>query len=328
MARIVVTGATGFVGAHLCPALLADGHQVIATGRDPSRAPASAAGLIFHRADLSNVADVERLAQLAGKVDAVVHCAALSAPWGPRAAFDSANVLATRNVIALAKSGGAGRLVHISTPSVYFRFMDQLGVREDAPLPNPVNLYAATKRRGEEFVRGASGLERFILRPRGIYGRGDTALLPRLVRAAATRTLPLFRDGRAVTDLTHVDDVIRAIGAALRAPAGVAGTYNISGGEALRLVDVVDRACARYGVQARWRRRPVAAALAAARSIELACRALPRTPEPPITAYGIGLLAFSQTLDLTAAKSALGWAPQISFDQGLELTFGGRRNAA
>jgi nucleoside-diphosphate-sugar epimerase len=277
---------------------------------------------------LADAGEVARLTLLTGPIDAVVHCAALSAPWGKPLAFERANVTATANVIELVRRTGANRLVHVSTPSIYFQYMDQLGVRETAPLPPPVNLYAATKRQGEELVREAAGIERFILRPRGIYGAGDTALLPRLVRAAADRPLPLLRGGNAVTDLTYVGDVAEAILAALDAPAAAAGTYNISGGEPLRLVDVIGRACACSGVTARWRPRPIALALAAARSLEWTCRTLPGRPEPPITAYGIGLLAYSQTLDLGATRRALGWSPRISFEHGLQLTFGDAARAA
>ncbi|MEO6360080.1 MAG: NAD(P)-dependent oxidoreductase [Sphingomicrobium sp.] len=322
MNRILVTGATGFLGSHVVRALVGRGTAVVATGRDGSKAPPATEGLTFVAADLSNASDVERLREEAGLIDAVVHAAALSAPWGSCAAFHSANVIATEHMLELARSSGARRFVHISTPSVYFRFEDQLDVRESDPLPKPVNLYAATKRKAEELVLNADALDGFILRPRGLYGAGDTALLPRLIRAARQRPLPLLRNGQAMTDLTHVTDAAQAILAALDAPPGARGIYNISGGIPLRLKDVIDRACERSGITARWRSMSMTTTLAAARAMEWACACLPSRPEPPITAYGVGVLAFSQTLNIDAARHSLGWTPNIGFDEGLDLTFG------
>lgn len=303
--------------------LVERGFRVVATGRDVSKAPhGPGAALSFIPADLANIEDVERLAAGAGHVDAVVHSAALSAPWGSKAAFHAANVAATANMVSLARRKQARRFVHISTPSIYFRFRDQLDVRETAALPRPVNEYARTKRTAEQLVTQEAELEVFVLRPRGLYGVRDTALLPRLIRAARRRPLPLLRDGRAVTDVTHVDDAVEAIIAALTAERSAAGIYNVSGGAPLRLVEVIDRACALSGFTARWRPTPVGAALAAARAMEWGCAGLPGRPEPPVTAYGIGVLAFSQTLNIEAARGELDWSPKISFDEGLERTFG------
>ena len=102
-------------------------------------------------------------------------------------------------------------------------------MKEDSLLPTPVNTYAQTKRQTEQIVLAATGVDPTVLRPRGIYGAGDTTLLPHLLRTAAKRPLPIFRDK---IDLTHVDDVVSAILAAMG--SDVAGEiFKISGGEVL-----------------------------------------------------------------------------------------------
>jgi nucleoside-diphosphate-sugar epimerase len=319
MATTMVTGATGFLGSHLVRALLAEGHEVVATGRDVAKAPA---GCSFVAADLTRSDDLDRLIEPAGHVDAVIHAAGLSSPWGSRQAFHSANVEGTRNALKLARACRARRFVHISTPSVYFRFRDQVGVKETEPLPPPVNAYAASKREAEKLVLDEPAIEAIVLRPRGLYGKGDTALLPRMIAVAARRPLPLLRGGRAVTDITHVEDAAAAVLAALEAPSSAAGSvYNISGGEPLPLRQIIEEACARCGIRPRWRAMSTRVALGLARAAEWTCAALPGRPEPPITAYGIGLLAYSQTLDIHAARRELGWAPLIPFSRGLDLTF-------
>lgn len=321
MAAIAITGATGFLGGILARRLLTLGQPVIAMGRDREKLAAlETLGAKAQHSDLS--AGVPAADGL--QADALVHCAALSSAWGRAADFRAANIEGTRSAILLARNIGARRFVQISTPSLYFRFRDQPHMREDAALPAPVNAYAATKREAEQLALAASDLDPVILRPRGIYGAGDTALLPRLLRAARSGPLPLVRDGAAETDLTHVDDVADAILAAIAAPLGpVQRIFNISGGEPLAIRTIAEAAATRAGTNIRWRNIPAPLLIAAARAMEAAARLQPQRPEPRITAYSAGLFAFTQTLDLSAARAHLGWTPQISFDEGLARTFGG-----
>jgi len=312
--RIVVSGATGFLGGHLCAHLVAQGFDVLGLGRDASKG--AALSCAFEAVDLAETPSLTTLQT----ADVFVHAAALSSAWGPRVAFERANVTGTRHALAMAHKLGVRRFVFISSPSVYFRFRDQLHLSEDTLLPKPVNAYAATKVAAETLVR-ASGLDAIILRPRGLYGPGDTALLPRLIRAAA-RPIPLPRGGKAVTDLTFVADVVRAIVAAMTAPPDCAGrTYNISGGEALAIGDIITAAAQAAGIRARFTPMPAVVVLASARLAEGVARLTPGQPEPVITAYGAGILAYSQTLDISRAGDELGFVPEVRFADGLKRTF-------
>jgi nucleoside-diphosphate-sugar epimerase len=258
-----------------------------------------------------------------GKVDRIVHCAALSSPFGRLRDFETANVAATRNLVDFARRQGVRRFVHISSPTVCFAHRDQLGVSEDSALPPPVNHYARTKRRAEEIVLAAPEIGAVVLRPRGIYGAGDRALLPRLLQVARQRPLPLFRDGQARIDLTHIDDVVDAILAALFAGDAAEGQiFNISGGEVVPVRRITEAACARAGVHPRWRKMPLLPAMLAAALAETVAQLLPGRPEPPVTRYGLGLFAYAQSLDVSKAGRILGWVPKVSFEEGLDRTFG------
>lgn len=323
--QVLVTGATGFLGGRLCRMLLAEGADVLATGRDrQAGAAVTAAGARFVRADLS-VTTGSELAEQFGPVDAVVHTAALSSAWGPRDAFMAANVVATRNLRDFAALAGVRHFVLVSTPAVTFSFADRLAIREDEPLPPPVNAYAETKRIAETETLADPRIDPIVLRPRAIYGRGDKALLPRLVRAAQAGPLPLLRGGRARVNLTHVDDVCRAIVAALVAPTGLRGVWNIACEEELPVRAIAEQAAARSGVAVRWRSVPWPLAREAVRLAEWRALLTPGRPEPRITRYGLGLLAFSQTLDVSAAKRDLGFAASIGFEEGLRRTFDGEK---
>lgn len=315
--RVIVTGATGFLGGALARLLRERGHDVIATGRDAQKLEA----LKRERVEIVPL-DLADASQPTLTCDALIHCAALSSPWGRRSEFHRANVVGTQGAIALARAAGARRFVNISTPSVYFRFQDQIGVREDAPLPPPINVYADTKRQAEQHVLAATDLDPIVLRPRGLYGPGDTTLLPRLLAAAQTRALPLMNGGRAATDLTYIDDVAEAAYAALAISTPIQQRiFNISGGEALNVREVAERAAEKAGQRVRWRTLPPWLVLAYARASEYVCATLPKRPEPTITAYGAALFAFTQTLNIDAAKRQLGWSPRVSFADGLARTF-------
>ncbi len=321
--RVLVTGASGFLGGHLARFLRDRGTTVVAVGRNPARMSALreiGCDLLSH--DISSPFPVSAAKQ----IDAVVHCAALSAPFGRARDFERMNTLGTANVLAFAKSCGADRFVHISTPSVYFDFRDQLDLAENTPLPKPINHYARTKRQAEALVLEHAPQRSIILRPRGIYGPGDTALLPRLLRSARARPLPLMRNGAARIDLTYVGDVVDAIVAALAAsPRATGQIFNISGGQVLPVQEIVERSCQMAGFIPKWRKTPLPVALTVARCAELICRGLPNTPEPFVTRYGVGLFAYQQSLNITKARDVLGWTPQTDFSQGLQHVFAGNK---
>ncbi len=314
--KIVVSGATGFLGGHLCRYLTAHGHEVTGLGRDVARG--AALGVPFEAVDL---ADADALSTVSS-ADAFVHCAARSSNWGRRRDFDRANVAGTHNALTMAERLGVRRFIHISSPSVAFRFRDQLNLGEDTPFPHPVNAYAASKQQAERLVRARAAVGPIVLRPRGIYGPGDTALLPRLLRAAQSGALPLIHHGEAVTDLTHVDDVVSAIALALAAPDACLGrVYNISGGEALTIKAIITQSAAAAKVPVRFTAIPYGLAMTAARIAELAATLTPGRPEPLFTAYSVGVMAFSQTLDIAAAARDLGYGPRVTFAEGLGQTF-------
>lgn len=324
MTRVFVTGATGFLGGRLCVRLRTMGIDVVAGGRsDEGCKRLRQSGFAVLQHDLAGPFQ-DRARQILAQCDAVVHCAAMSLPFGRRVDFVRNNVTATVNLLAACKDAGVSRFVYISSPSVYFSFRDQMNVSELQRLPRPVNAYALSKTMAEQHVLSSKAFSTICLRPRGIYGHGDTTLLPRLLSVAKKRALPLLRNGRAKIDLTHVDDVVAAIVAALQVPETVSGEiFNISGGEVLPVRQIVDAVCERAGVVPKWRAMPLPAVRSAAVVAEAFCKLLPHQPEPLVTNYSVGLFAYEQSLDISKAEELLDWIPKVSFARGLEETFTG-----
>jgi nucleoside-diphosphate-sugar epimerase len=317
--KVLVTGATGFVGQRLVQALLARRDGVRALGRNEQVLQAlQAAGAEAVRADLC---DRAMMVGACTEVEAVCHVGALSAPWGPRREFFAVNVDGTAHVLEGCRTHRVGRLVHISSPSVVFDGRDHRNLTEDAPYPRrSMSVYSLTKKLGEDLVRAASreGLEAVILRPKAIFGPGDTSLLPRLLTAARQGRLPQIGDGRNLVDLTYVDNVVQAILAALTAPAAAGKVYTITNGEHVPLWEVIRMVLERLGYPTRLRRLPYRLAYALAAGLEL--KAALFGGEPLLTRYTTAILARTQTYQIDAARRDLRYIPAVSVAQGITRT--------
>jgi nucleoside-diphosphate-sugar epimerase len=187
-------------------------------------------------------------------------------------------------------------------------------------------LYSETKARAEEAVieAGHGGLETVVVRPRLVWGRGDTTILPALVGAVQAGRFAWIGGGRHKTSTTHVDNVIE--GLLLGAERGASGgVYFVTDGAPVEFRDFVERLLATQGVPAPQRSlpRPLVAAVAAAG--ETAWRLLPLPGQPPVTRLGYWLASLETTIDITRARTELGYAPVRTIDEGLaELEEDGR----
>jgi len=183
--KLAVTGATGFVGAHLLDVALAAGHSVKALTRRPQEARERVEWIA------GDLADRGALEQLVGDADALVHVAGvITAPNS--AAFELGNVAGTLSMLAAATAGGVHRFVHVST----------LAAREPK-----LSLYGGSKRKAEDLVM-SSGLDWAIVRPPAVYGPGDKETLE-LFRMAKLGLMLMPPKGRV--SLIHAADLSRLL---------------------------------------------------------------------------------------------------------------------
>lgn len=317
MAQILVTGASGFIGHHVALRLAAAGHRVIATGRDRTRLQTGNDAIDSVTADLAS----DPLDPLLAGCEVVVHCAALSSPWGRAADFQRANVTATERLLQAAGRQQVRRFIHLGSPSIYFRFDDQYGLGEAfEPPARWITDYARSKWESECRVRAAAGprMQTLSLRPRAVYGEGDRAILPRVLASAARGWFPLVNGGRALIDVTHIDNLVALVAHCVDAELpGDGRAYNVSNGAPVQVRTLLETLFAALGMEARMLPLPRVPALALATVAEQLARLRPGQPEPRLSRYGVGVLGYSQTLDIGRARRELAYQPQTDLGASL-----------
>lgn len=315
--RVLITGATGFLGGYAVREFLAHGFKVFAHGRNTVRlSHLEAQGATAVPGDLA------RLATTHLSVDVVVHCAALSTPWGKWPEFEAVNVTGTEQVVQFMERNGVPRLVHVSSPSVYARRGDQLAVTEDQVDPtNRLNNYIRSKIAGEALLTRAHAKGRLaelvMIRPRGLIGAGDTSVAPRLLSAYHKIGIPVFRGGHNLIDLTAVQNVAYALRLAAHVRRADGQVYNITNGDPQLFKDLLDQLFAVLDLKPKVRAANPTVFYGLAATMEAVCKVLPNRPEPPLTRYSLTTIAYSQTLDISRAKAELGYRPQVTIGQAL-----------
>ena len=180
--KILVTGASGFIGGRFARFALEQGLDVRVNGRRAESVEHLVRrGAEFIQGDLS---DPELARELCSDVEAVVHCAGAVGLWGRYQDFHQGNVQVTENVVEACLKQRVRRLVHLSSPSIYFDGRDHVGLTEEQVPKRFKHPYAATKFLAEQKVFGAQefGLETLALRPRFVTGAGDMSIFPRLLK--------------------------------------------------------------------------------------------------------------------------------------------------
>jgi nucleoside-diphosphate-sugar epimerase len=305
MSTFLVTGGAGFIGSALVRTLLTQGGHVrvidnLSTG-DIKNIEGLSGNLDFTRMDLQ---DVEALARICGNVDCVFHLAAI--PSVPRSIADPvtshvANIDGTFNLLLAAHHAKVRRIVYASSSSAYGDTED-LPKREDMRC-RPISPYAVQKLAGEMYMSSfhrVYGMETVSLRYFNVFGPRQHAQSQYSGVLAKFTTLMLqgkaptiYGDGRQSRDYTYVDNVVKANLLAATAPAeAIAGrVFNVATGLRFTLNEAFEE-----------------------------LKALTGYTGPPVYAdRRLGDVMHSQA-DISAAREALGYEPEVDFHEGLRRT--------
>lgn len=314
---VFVTGGSGFLGRALIPALRAQGYTVRALARS-----AQAEQLVRHLGAepvAGDLGDADALRRGLTGAAGVVHAAALAEAWGPPARYYTVNVEGTRRILDAARAAGVPRVVHISTEAVLLDGRPLVRATEDEPLPErAIGQYPDSKLAAERLARAASarGFEVVLLRPRLIWGRGDTTLLPVLRELVAQGRFSWINGGEHLSSTCHVRNCAEGVLAALERGRG-GEVYHLTDGEPQVFKAFITRMLATQGVVPPDRSVPLGVALAAARAAELAWRWLPLGGEPPLTRTAALLTGQEMTLNDQKARQELGYRGSVTVEEGL-----------
>ncbi len=289
--KVLVTGASGFIGRPLARHLVARGHRVRALVRRAEE-QGSLAEAECVTGDLRDAPSLER-ATLG--MEGIVHLACATG-IARESAVRAVNVEGTRTLLDAARRHGVRRVVFISSISARRRRMGP---------------YGRTKREGEALV-AASGLEWVVLRPSLVYGPGEAGSFARLSRTLRSLpVVPVIGDGRIALDPVHVDDVCAVIEQCLTRDDVAGKTYDLLGPERLSFDELLRRLAAELGVRARFLHVPGAVALPLAWALGLLME------RPPLSEDNVLGMISPAEVDGAAARRdfAIPWTP---LDAGLK----------
>lgn len=316
--RVLVTGGGGFLGGAIVKKLISRNCYVRTFSRNYYQ-KLEAFGVDQIQGNLGCEKDVRQACQ---EIDVVFHAAAMTGVWGSYKDYFNTNYIGACNIIQACQNSKVDRLIYTSSPSVIFDGSDMEGVDESVPYPDKYHaFYPATKALAEQAVINAAhhGLKTISLRPHLIWGPGDTNLVPRIIKRAAS--LVRIGNGKNLIDTIYIDNAADAhILAAerLKSNSCLSGrAYFISQDEPISLWTMIDDILQAAGLEPVKKSISKNMAWSIGAVLELFYKIFNIKQEPLMTRFTASELATAHWFNISAAKNDLGYQPKISTQDGL-----------
>jgi len=317
--KVLVTGATGFIGQALTRKLLQRGEDVRVLVRDPAKL----AALDFPPLDavFGDITDPETVDRATRGVDLVYAVAGtFREPGLSDARYREVNVESVRMMHDAAKRNGVRRIVHCSTCGIHGSIN---GSPADETHPvRPVGIYERTKADGERLaleLGARNGVEVTVLRPTPVYGPGDTRLL-KLFKLASRRPMITIGDGKVGYHLVYIEDLTDAFILAASEPAAAGEAFLIGGPDIPSLNEIFELAAslAGNGGKPGVVRLPARPIWLAGWLCEAMCR--PLGADPPIHRRRVEFFTNNRAYRIDKARALLGYSPRVGVEDGLRRT--------
>lgn len=314
--RLFLTGGSGYVGRNLIRHFTAKGIEIIAMARSAAAAETvRGLGATPFAGDLLDPG----LADAMSGCHWLIHAAADIDHGRGTAQQSRTNLDGTRHVFEAARKAGISRAIYISSESVLLDGQPLVNANETHPFPRrPAGSYTRTKGEAERIALSLStpDFAAIAIRPRFIWGRDDTTALPQLAAAAQSGQMAFIDGGHYRNSTAHIANVCAGVDLALQRGRG-GEAYFITDGEPLEFRTTLTSLLETQGIAApdktvpRWLLRTMANVGDALASISGG------RIKGPLTLQEYATSAVEISLDITKARNELGYAPVISFAEGL-----------
>jgi dihydroflavonol-4-reductase len=315
MIKVLVTGATGFIGSALVRALLERGDAVRALVR-PSSDLARLAGLEVETVS-GDVTRPETLPPAVEGAEVVYHLAGMLGRYGvPESAYHALHVEGTCNVLRACAGRPVERLVHCSSPGMLGAVAPVEPPRDETSAHHPVSAYERSKSAAERAalpLAAELGVPLVVARPEFVYGPGDRHVLG-LYRTIRRGAFFYIGAGDCLCHPSYVDDVVAGLIACASERARPLEVYHICGPRPVTIREWVTAIARALGVRPPWLHLPTAMVRAGAWAGEWAGRLL--HVEPPLTLEGVRFFTESRAFSIEKARCELGWEPQVDVGEG------------
>lgn len=315
--RVLVTGASGFTGGHLCRRLMKDGYSVRALIRNPDRdCGLSSSGI---ETVLGDVRDQSSLQRAVEGMDKVFHIAAVYRRQNVsrREMFDT-HVQGTKNLLDASINAGVRRFIHCSTIGVHGDIKGP-AANEQAPYA-PGDHYQDSKAEGErvvlEYMAGGR-LPIVVFRPGGIYGPGDLRFL-KLFKAIKAGRFAMIGSGEVRCQMIYIDDLIDGILLCATSERATGNVYILTGSEPATLNQLVRTIAEVLEVRPPRLRVPFAPVYLAGFVCEMLCK--PFGIDPPLHRRRVKFFSSTRWFDISKAQNHLSFEPKTDLRTGIALT--------
>ncbi len=315
--RIVITGATGFIGRHLVRRLLEQGYSLSATARaEGDLKSLQKRGVSTIQTDLLLSSDFRPFVR---GHDCVIHCAAHVGLWGPRSIYENLNVQLTKRLLDAAIEEGVGKFIYMSCANVVLNSLIPIeNATEDMPICHrDAFLYARSKALAEQLVLSSitSRLSAIALRPALVWGKGD--IVDRQIGPAVGRgQFGWFGDGRYPYSTCYIENLCAAVLQVLKTNVS-SGAFFIRDEEQMNLREFLSARLHAGGYAVPTLSIPRGIAWPLARFTENGWNYLPLKGEPPLVREAVRTMGYPFTISVNKAKSAFGYEAPYSIAAGM-----------